>query len=122
MAPLKELKRWIVSKIFSFDTVWSWTWLRYDLTDIARIAFMFNGRQSPASIFSLKPRNVLTTLFSSTPAVSVITYLNFLGKPLFGVYLDRLLVLAPYSKLLTLHLFFLLLYVRKCTMSKCMLF
>ncbi len=25
-------------------------WLRYDLTDIARIAFMFNGGQSPASI------------------------------------------------------------------------
>ncbi len=26
--------------------------LRYDLTDIARIAFMFNGGQSPASILS----------------------------------------------------------------------
>ncbi len=26
--------------------------LRYDLTDIARIAFMFNGGQSPASIHS----------------------------------------------------------------------
>ncbi len=27
--------------------------LRYDLTDIARIAFMFNGGQSPASVLSL---------------------------------------------------------------------
>ncbi len=26
--------------------------LRYDLTDIAHIAFMFNGGQSPASILS----------------------------------------------------------------------
>ncbi len=41
--PLSNVKvTWLISRI-----------LRYDLTDIARIAFMFNGGQSPASILSL---------------------------------------------------------------------
>ncbi len=52
-----------IGKLVSMSPVFLWRggsdklviefpFLRYDLTDIARIAFMFNGGQSPASILS----------------------------------------------------------------------